>query len=136
LMVLQFRASPESFINRAAGLGEGQQIHAGGGKIRPPGMFSFISGPIFYVSAAAAFVIYGALVRSAYKRWLVIAAGFAVVIAVAVSGSRSCVASVLLVIFALLLIFIVRPEAVNQFGRNLLILVVAAFIISRLPIFK
>ena len=136
IMAAQFQASPESFINRAAGLGEGQQIQAGGGKIRPAGTFSFISGPIFYVTAAAAFVIYGALSRQTYKTWLLMASGVALVIGVAVSGSRSSVASVLLVFVALLAVLVVRPAAVNQFGRTLLIVVVAALIISRLPIFK
>ena len=136
IMAAQFQASPESFINRAAGLGEGQQIQAGGGKIRPAGTFSFISGPIFYASAATAFVIYGALSRRTYKTWLLLASGVALVIAVAVSGSRSCVASVLLVILCIVVILILRPDAVNQFGRNLLIVVVAALIISRVPIFK
>jgi hypothetical protein len=136
IMAAQFQASPESFINRAAGLGEGQQIQAGGGKIRPAGMFSFISGPIFYVSAATSFVLYGALSLRTYKTWLLLASGIAIVIAVAVSGSRSCVASVLLVVLSIVVILVLRPDAVNQFGRNLLIVVVAALIISRLPIFK
>ena len=39
LMVIQFAPSPEAFINRAAGLGEAVQIQAGGGRIRPPGVF-------------------------------------------------------------------------------------------------
>jgi hypothetical protein len=136
IMAAQFQASPESFINRAAGLGEGQQIQAGGGKIRPAGTFSFISGPIFYVSAATAFLIYGALSRRTYKTWLLMASGVALVIAVAVSGSRSCVASVLLVILSIVVILVVRPDAVNQFGRSLLIVVVAGLIITRVPIFK
>jgi hypothetical protein len=136
LMVAQFRAPAESFINRAAGLGEGLQIQAGGGKIRPPGTFSFISGPIFYVSAATAFVVYGALSRGSYKRWLLIAAGVSVVVAVAVSGSRACVASALVVVLFIVAVLVVRPDAVNQFGRNLLVAVVAALIISRLPVFK
>ncbi len=64
LMAAQFRASPDSFINRTAGLGEGEQITAGGGKIRPPGTFSFISGVIFYMSSAAAFLIHGIISRT------------------------------------------------------------------------
>jgi hypothetical protein len=136
IMAAQFQASPESFINRAAGLGEGLQIQAGGGKIRPAGTFSFISGPIFYLSAATAFLIYGALSRRTYKTWLLLSSGIALVIAVAVSGSRSCVASVLLVFVALLVVLVLRPDAVNRFGRTLLIVVVAALIISRIPIFK
>src|SRR5438874_4250808 len=70
LMALQFQSAPDSFINRTVGLGEGEQITAGGGKIRPPGTFSFISGPIYYVTAAAAFVLYGALRRATYPSWL------------------------------------------------------------------
>src|SRR4030095_5819480 len=70
LMALQFHSAPDSFINRTVGLGEGEQITAGGGKIRPPGTFSFISGPIHYVAAAAAFVLYGALRPSTASTWL------------------------------------------------------------------
>jgi len=136
LMVAQFKASPDSFINRTAGLGEAEQLTAGGGKIRTPGPFSFISGPVFYMSGAAAFLIYGALTRTVYKSWLLIVAGTAMVIGIGVSGSRSCVASVLIVVGAVVVIFLVRPRAVNQFGRTLLIIVIAAFIITRLPIFK
>src|SRR5207244_1199530 len=60
LMVAQFQASPDSFINRTAGslADEAEQLTAGSGRIRPPGTFSFISGPIFYCSVAAAFVLY------------------------------------------------------------------------------
>ena len=136
LMVLQFQASPEAFINRTVGLGEAQQLTAGGGKIRPPGTFSFISGPVFYMSVATAFLIHGALTRSAYKTWLLAGSGAALVVGVAVSGSRSSVASVLLVVLSVVLILFVRPQAVNQFGRILVIGVVAALIIVRLPFFN
>src|SRR6266404_3359813 len=97
LMVAQFHAPPDSFINITAGASEGaEQLTAGGGKIRPPGTFSFISGPVFYCAMAMAFFIYGILARATYKTWLLVAGGVALVVAVAVSGSRSCVGSVLL----------------------------------------
>src|SRR6202022_286282 len=136
LMAAQFKASPDSFINRTAGLGEAEQLTAGGGKIRPPGPFSFISGPVFYMSVAAAFLIYGALTRTVYKSWLLIGAGAALVVGIIVSGSKSSVASVLLVVLAVLVILTVRPGAVNRFGRTLVIVVVGGLILSRLPIFK
>jgi hypothetical protein len=136
IMVAQFKAAPDSFINRAVGLGEGQQLTAGGGKIRPPGTFSFISGPIFYVSVATAFAIYGALSRSTYKFWLLVTSAVALVIAIAVSGSRGCVASALLVVAAILVILLLKPRAVNQFGWALLIVVIGGLTISHLPIFK
>ncbi len=126
VMVAQFEASPDSFINRTAGLGEAEQLTAGGGKIRPPGTFSFISGPVFYMSLAAAFVIYGALTRTVYKNWLLILSGTALVVGISVSGSKSSVASVLLVVLAVAVILIVRPRAVNRFGWTLVIAVVGA----------
>ncbi|MEP6686041.1 MAG: hypothetical protein ABJB22_04620 [Verrucomicrobiota bacterium] len=136
LMAAQFQASPDSFINRTVGLGEGEQITAGGGKIRPPGSFSFVSGAIFFTTAATAFLLEAALSRAKQNSWLLFGSGFAVVVAVAVSGSRSVVASVLLVVLSLLAILLLRPEAINKFGRNLLMVVVAGMIISHLPIFK
>ena len=136
LMVAQFKASPDSFINRTAGLSEAEQLTAGGGKIRPPGTFSFISGPVFYMSASAAFLIYGALRRTVYPNWLLVSSGVALAIGIFISGSKTSVIAVLLVIFALIAILIVRPRAVNKFGWTLIIVVVGAIIVSRLPIFK
>ena len=136
LMAVQFKALPDSFINRTAGLGEAEQLTAGGGKIRPPGPFSFISGPVFYMGVAAAFLIYGALTRTVYKNWLLIGAGAALVIGIAVSGSKASVASVLVVVAAVAIILVVRPRAVNRFGWILVIVVIGAFVFSRLPIFK
>jgi hypothetical protein len=136
LMAAQFKASPDSFINRTAGLSEAEQITSGGGKIRPPGTFSFISGPVFYMSVSAAFLIYGALRRTVYNNWLLIASGGALAVGIFISGSKSSVIAVLLVVFALAVILIVRPRAVNRFGWTLVIVVIGALIVSRLPIFK
>ena len=134
LMALQFHSAPDSFINRTVGLGEGEQITAGGGKIRPPGTFSFISGPIHYVTGAAAFVLYGGLRRATYPNWLLFGAGCSVLLAIVVSGSRSLVVSVLLVVLSLAIVLLVRPDAVNRFGKSLVLLVIAMLIITRLPI--
>src|SRR5207248_7197703 len=116
IMVAQFQSTADSFINRTAGLGEGEQLTAGSGKIRPPGTFSFISGPVFYMSVSAAFLIYGALRRTVYNNWLLIASGVALAVGIFISGSKSSVIAVLLVVFALVVILIVRPRAVNRFG--------------------
>jgi len=136
LLAIQFNAAPDSFINRTAGLGETQQITAGGGKIRPPGPFSFVSGVIFYAALAAAFLLYGGLTRGVYRNWLLFSGGFALVVTIGVSGSRSVLLAVLVVVASLLLIILVRPGAVNQFGRNLLIVVAVALLVMRLPVFK
>ncbi len=133
-MALQFHSAPDSFINRTVGLGEGEQITAGGGKIRPPGTFSFISGPIHYVTGTAAFVLYGGLRRATYRNWLLLGAGCSVLLAIVVSGSRSLVVSVLLVVLSLAIVLLIRPDAVNRFGKSLVLLVIALLIITRLPI--
>src|SRR2546429_5134018 len=134
LMALQFHSAPDSLINRTVGLGEGEQITAGGGKIRPAGAFSFISGPIHYVTGAAAFVLYGALRRASYGSWLLLGSGCSVLLAIVVSGSRSLVVSVLLVVLSLTIVLLVRPDALNRFGKSLVLVVVALLIVTRLPI--
>src|SRR5438128_7768636 len=133
LMALQFHSAPESFINRTVGLGESEQITAGGGKIRPPGTFSFISGPIHCLTGAAAFVLYGALRRATYRNWLLLGAGCGVLLAIVVSGSRSLVMSVLLVVLSLAIVLLVRADALNRLGHRLILLVIATLIITRVP---
>src|SRR5437763_5280144 len=134
LMALQFHSAPESLINRTVGLGEGEQITAGGGKIRPPGTFSFISGPIHCLTGAAAFVLYGALRRATYRNWLLLGAGCGVLLAIVVSGSRSLVMSVLLVVLSLAIVLLIRPDSLDRFGRALIVVVMAMLLVSRLPI--
>jgi hypothetical protein len=136
LLALQFNAAPDAFINRTAGLGESQQITAGGGKIRPPGTFSFVSGVIFYAALSAAFLLYGSLTRGVYRNWLLFSGGFALVVTIGVSGSRSVLLAVLVVLSSLMAIIAFRPSAVNQFGRNLLIVVVVLLVAVQLPVFK
>ena len=55
LMVLQFRAGPDSFINVGAGVDAMQIGGVMDGKIRAPGVFSFITGAAQYYGMVAAF---------------------------------------------------------------------------------
>jgi hypothetical protein len=97
-MVLQFRAGPEAWLN--AGAGEGaMQITSAMGRIRPAATFSYILGPVFFLSLAAAFLFYGQLRQRQYAVWLMAAASLSLVAATAVSGSRSVLASLAVVAF-------------------------------------
>ncbi len=136
LMALQFNASPESFLNRAAGVGEGMQLGAGGGKIRPPGPFSFISGAVYYLSAVAAFMLHAVLTRLPYKTWLLALAGGALLVGMGVSGSRSTVLAVGVVVASLALIVFVRPALVGALGRYIVLAAVVLWLISFLPVFQ
>lgn len=136
LMAAQFRASPDSFLNRAAGPGEGLQISAGGGKIRPPGTFSFISGAIFYLSTTAAFLLHAVLSRLPYRIWILAASVLALVVGVGVSGSRAAVLEVGLVAACLGVILVLRPNLLNNFGRSLLLAIIVLWAVTRVPVFR
>ena len=136
LMAFQFRAAPDDFINRVAGIGEGQQIQTSGGKIRPPGLFSFISGAISYLTATTAFLLHAILSRLQYSPWILAASGLCLITGLAVSGSRAAVLAVGLVVSTLSVILLLRPDALNKFGRNLLLVLVMAWAISHLPVLR
>jgi hypothetical protein len=135
LMAWQFSASPDSFINTVAG-GEGVQLGAGGGKIRPPGPFSFISGAVYYLSATAAFMLHAVLAKLPYRTWLLTAAGGGLFIGMAVSGSRSTVLAVGVVVASLGLIALVRPALVGRSGRYIVLAAIVLWLISYLPVFQ
>ena len=136
LMAWQFAAPPDSFVNRVAGVGESLQIQVGGGKIRPPGVFSFVSGTVYYLSAATAFLLHAAMARLPYKTWLLAASGASLLVGLAVSGSRSTVLAVALVVLSVAVILVIRPSLVNKFWRNLLVAIVVIWAISYIPIFR
>jgi hypothetical protein len=136
LMAFQFAGSPEAYINRAAGLGEATQLTAGGGKIRPAGVFSFVSGSVYYASAAAAFLLHAVLAKLPYRTWLLYASGAGLIVSLGVSGSRSAVLAVVVVVASLGVILLVRPSLVDKFGRHLFFGVLVLVAVSYLPIFR
>jgi hypothetical protein len=135
IMVAQFEASPDSFINKTAG-GEGEMMMAALGKVRTAGPFSFVIGVVLYFSLATSFLIWAILRRGIYKNWLLIASASAWIIGIAVSGSRSAVASCAIVITALAVVFIYRRDAVNRLGQVLLVVVIVGFVITRFKVFQ
>ncbi len=135
LMIAQFRASPDSFINTTAG-GEGSMMTSALGKVRTAGPFSFVIGVVLYFSMATAYLIWGVLKPGVYKNWLIFASAAALVIGIAVSGSRSAVASCALVVASLLVVFLLRRDAVTRVGQILLATVVLGFLITRTPVFR
>lgn len=136
LMVWQFATPVDSFVNRVAGVGDGLQIQASGGKVRPPGVFSFVSGTVYYLSAAAAFLLHAAFARLPYKTWLLASSGASVIVGLAVSGSRSTVLAAAMVLSAVGVILLIRPSLVNKFWRHSLLAVVVIWGLTYIPIFQ
>jgi hypothetical protein len=135
LMVAQFQAPPGSWLNGTAS-GEGEQIVAALGKVRTAGPFSFVVGVVAYFGLATGFLVWAALKRGVYRNAVLIAAGIALLIGIAVSGSRSVVGGCAVVVSSLLLVLFVRPGAVNRFGQTLLVTVVLGFLVTKTPVFK
>ncbi|HJT82392.1 MAG TPA: hypothetical protein VJ719_14455 [Chthoniobacterales bacterium] len=135
LMVMQFRAPADSFINRAAG-GEGEVLMSSMDKVRTAGPFSFVIGVVAYFSMATGYLVWGLLTRGVYPRWLLAIGGAALIIGISVSGSRSVVGACGVVVASLLLVLILRPKIINRFGQVLLAVVVLGFVVSRTPIFR
>jgi hypothetical protein len=135
LLVLQFRASPDAFVNRTAG-GEGEMMTATLGKVRTAGPFSFVIGVVAYYALATGYLLWGILRKGTYKNWLLAAAGVALVIGIVVSGSRSVVAACAVVVASLLIVMVLRPDTVNRFAQVLLVVIILGLLVSRTPIFK
>jgi hypothetical protein len=135
LMVLQFRAAPDAFVNRTAG-GEGEMMMSAMGKVRTAATFSFVTGVVAYFALATGFLVWALLRRTVYNNWLLAAAGTTLVIGIVVSGSRSVVGACAVVVASLAVVLFLRPDSVNRFGQTLLAVVVLGLIVTRTPIFK
>lgn len=111
LMIRQFNSAADDPINVAAGGSLNGQIRGAMGRIRPPGPFSFISGPVVYYGLVAAFVCHGWMERRAYPRWLLLAATVTTIAAVPISISRSLLMGVLIVLAFAATVLLRRPQS-------------------------
>ena len=135
LMVGQFHSAPDAFLNRTAG-GEGEMMTSALGKVRTAGTFSFVIGVVAFFALSTGYLVWAALVGKVYKQWLLVAAGSALVIGTAVSGSRSVVGACAVVVGSLAVILVLRPSAVNRLGQTILVTLVCGLILTKTPIFK
>lgn len=135
LMVAQFEAAPDAYLNRTAG-GEGEMMTSALGRVRTAGTFSFVIGIVMFFSLASAYLIWAALRRDVYPNWILFCAGAALLIGTVVSGSRSVVMSCLVVAASLVIIVFLRPAALNRFGQTLLVAAIGGLILMKTPIFK
>jgi hypothetical protein len=136
LMVLQFRASPDAFVNATAGGEGGEMMVSALGKVRTAGTFSFVTGVVSFFALATGYLVWAVLRRNIYKNWLLAVAGAALAIGIAVSGSRSVVGACAVVVASLSVVLILRPDAVNRLGQTLIVVAILAFVVSQTPIFK
>jgi hypothetical protein len=133
LMVVQFRSPANSWIN--AGSDENfKQIASAMGRIRAPGTFSFIVGPVYYFTLVTVFLLYSQY-KSRYPLWLTMTSTAALLMALAISGSRSMVMSVAIVLVtAITICAVVKPVLALRWIGSLAIVGVLALGIADTPI--
>ena len=144
LMAAQFQAPPTSFIN-AGRDAQFEQISTSLGRIRPPGTWSFVLGPIYFWGLATAFLVSsqlptrigGQLKRTPYSPILLIAATAALFLGATVSGSRALLAGCAVVMAAGFLIALLRQPLilVRWVGLGAL-LTLALFAAQEIPVVK
>jgi hypothetical protein len=136
LVVLQFRASPDARINAAAGGEIAGQMFAAVGKIRPPGVFSFVTGMVSYLSLVTAFLMWHFLDAKIYPRLLVITSTAAAMLSLAVSGSRSAVVAVTIVSMFSVLICIRKGVSSLAGLKYVLIIGLVCAAMYSVPVFR
>lgn len=97
LMIKQYNAPADDWINWGAGGAGTGQISGAGEHIRPAGFFSFISGPAALYPLVTAFVVFSFLSTNHLWRIVAAGAGVATAVAIPVSISRSVFLAVLIV---------------------------------------
>ncbi len=136
IMMLQFRSPMDAWINRGVGGDDVGQIYGAAGRIRPPGFFSFITGPMVFFPLAAAFFLHQATLGRRLWWPVLMACGVALVIAVPISISRGCMIATAAVggVYVLCMLSLgLISASIVRFAATGLVLMVA---LSFLPIFK
>ncbi|MFA5008220.1 MAG: hypothetical protein WC546_03255 [Candidatus Omnitrophota bacterium] len=133
IMVMQFNSGRDSFWNRSL-TGEYDQLSSALGKGRPPGSFSFSTGPTLFFPFVTVFLLYSLFKRNLYSTSLVLASSVSVLIAMSVSGNRGLVVSVIIVCAATLFIFFSRPSLTNLVLKFLIIIFILVIFVSSLGI--
>jgi hypothetical protein len=137
LMVMQNRSGPDAWVNRGVGGGEGGQIHGAMGRIRPPGFFSFITGPMVFFPVATAFCLAFLLEKKKLlATWLVIASGVCIALALPISISRGVMVICGFVIAAFLACILIKGAFNAAFARALVACVIVVIALRFLPVTK
>ena len=129
LVILQFRAAPDSLVNKGA-----MTTHYG--TVRPSGTFSFIAGLVSYFSLASSFLLFGFIQPRTYRIWLLALVTFATLIAAACSGSRTCLVSIGLVAVVAVICVVTRGKGGMGMIAAAVLIAVGVPLLSSLPIFQ
>jgi hypothetical protein len=137
LLVAQFYEPQDAWVNRGVGgSSDGAGFSGALDHFRPPGTFSFISGPseLYPLLTACWFVV---LITDPLPIWLMMGSGLAILTAIPVSISRSLFLSVVLVGLAGIVAMIMgRRLSIGMVVKFALIILIVPLMAGQLPAFK
>jgi hypothetical protein len=134
IMAKQFYSSMDDWWN--LGAGGGRQIISADGRIRPAGTFSFTSGPGAFFTTVAGFLIASVTLRKWFKTWLVLAATGGTILAAAVAGSRSLLATLVIVAIFFLIGCAMCPRVIPRLKFTAAGAILAFIAVSALDVFQ
>ena len=126
IMIVQFMSPAGALVNAGAGIGAEQIGGVGEGRIRAPGVFSFISGAAQYYSLAAAYVCARFSQRRYKANFLVGLSLLGIVLAMSVAVSRSLAGGVMVVS----IVFVVASLFIRISASRLALLMLATGVIG------
>ncbi|HEY5893127.1 MAG TPA: hypothetical protein VIT91_07840 [Chthoniobacterales bacterium] len=129
LIVQQFLSPPDAWINKGA-----FETHYG--SIRPSGTFSFVTGNAAYLALVTAFLTYGYVAKVRYPLWLKIGATAALLVSLAVSGSRLAVASVVITAGMAIVTVVLRGKGFVGIISAAIALVIVMAALGQTTVFK
>lgn len=136
IMVEQFRSPMSAFINRGVGSDEVGQIFGADGRIRPPGLFAFISGPQLFYPLCAAFFFDEIGGAKRLPWYVLIVCGAAIAVALPVSISRTVMLATGVVAVAFVCALPFASTTFSGLVRPLLLLALIGAGLSQAPAFR
>jgi hypothetical protein len=136
IMVQQFRSPMDAWINRGVGNDEVGQIFGADGRIRPPGLFAFISGPQLFYPLCAAFFFDEIGGAKRLPWYVLIVCGAAIAVALPVSISRTAMLGTAVVAVAFVCALPFATAKASGLVRTLLLLALVGAGLSRVPAFR
>lgn len=136
LVIMQFRTGPNSVWNLGPGGSLDSQIYGAMGKIRPPGVFSFITGLSQFCAIQAAFTVFGFIQPKAFPRWLTFLSTGALMLILGLSISRLTIGCVAVVVLTAGVLPFFHHSFASRLPAMLAILGVMFIIVSSVDLFK
>jgi hypothetical protein len=136
LVAWQFVSPSGAWVNVAAGGELSGQMIATGSRIRPAGIFSFVTGMVSFLDLVAAFLVTGFLERGTVPGWLRTSTIPCLMLSLVLSGSRSALASVTIIIGAVLIVCL---RKLSRFRRVLVPAILSYLVflaLCYLPLFR